>query len=155
MRSFKASPGIYLVLGWPFVGMLAFVLCRDLIGRGGPDDWKLTAVMISVIASGIFWLSSFRLDVSSDSIAYTTLFHRRSMLRRADIVFAGFVFEDSFQPSGDFVLRDRLGGELRIHAKLFSREAVRELIALSSPIESGREATPGGPRRFPDQINQP
>jgi hypothetical protein len=81
-----------------------------------------------------FWLWRFRLDFSTERVGYASLFKPYRTIQRDSIGEAAFARETSaFEGRNTFVVTGAGGEELRINAKVFSREAVQQLFQLGSP----------------------
>jgi hypothetical protein len=90
--------------------------------------WQMVALIAFALVLCWLWLSRFRLEFDDNSIGYSSLFTGYRTIPRGQIVEANFAGETSpFESPFTFVLRTSTGEELRINAKVFSRQAVQEL----------------------------
>ena len=127
-QEYRACGSSYLVfaaiVGTP-LGISAFAAFRQ--------PFFLKAILICLAALGLafLWLSRFRLVITPEAVSYSSLFTRERTVQRADIVAGGFAAHTGgFESPFTFVIRSGSGSEIRINAKVFSREAVRELCTL-------------------------
>jgi hypothetical protein len=102
----------------------------------------LTVIGVLALAWALVFLgiSRFRLGIDAKSISYSSLFTRKRTLERSEITHADFAeVTGAFESPITFLIRTKAGEEMRINAKVFSIEAVRELCSLAS--ESLRHQT--------------
>jgi hypothetical protein len=102
-----------------------------LIKSGHPSWWQAIAIWVAAWAFAILWLSRYRLEITADSVAYSSLFSRKRSVVRSEIVAADLADETgSFESPLTFVIRNTSGAELRVNSKVFSHEAVQALFEL-------------------------
>jgi hypothetical protein len=131
-KEFGACPSSYIVFGVMFGGMLALWLGGLIVRGGGPSSvWILIGVLTFSWAFTFFGFSRFRLLIDAESVTYSSLFTSRMTFQRSEITHADFAEETgSFESPFTFVIRNKAGEEMRINAKVFTLEAVRELASL-------------------------
>jgi hypothetical protein len=128
---YKACRSSYVVFGIIF-GTPLFLVSVVLIRGADPSWWQGFAVSSLALASSLLGLSRYRLVITPDAVAYSSLLHPRRKIRRSDIAHADFADETGpFDSPMTFVIRGLAGEELRINARVFSRDAVAALAGLS------------------------
>jgi hypothetical protein len=136
---FRACPSGYVVFGIIF-GTPLVLISAVLIRGADPSWWQGIAVSSLVLASSILGLSRYRLVLTPDAVVYSSPFHPRRMIRRSDITHADFAEETGPLDSPiTFVIQGQASEELRINAKVFSRNAVAALADLSHVGSPARE----------------
>lgn len=123
----KACASSYIV----FTALCAVPAAPALIGlliTNKKPLWDVLLVCATAWLFAMFWLSRFRLEITLESVTYSSLFSRPRSIPRSEIVSAGLprVTRRTEGPY-TFVIRTRTGSELRINAKVFSMEAAKEL----------------------------
>ena len=93
-RTYTVLPGTYLILVI-FSGGLAFLLVVAPLVMAYPSvsEWKVllgVAVAIAVPALICYWLSCFKLNITQDTVTYTSLLDGEKAIRLDEIVDAGF-----------------------------------------------------------------
>jgi hypothetical protein len=131
-KEFRTCLCTYVVFGVMFGGMLALWLGGLIVRGGGPSSvWILIGVLTFSWAFTFFRFSRFRLLIDAESVTYSSLFISRKTFQRSEITHADFTEErGSFESPFTFVIRNKAGEAMRINAKVFSLEAVRELASL-------------------------
>ncbi len=130
MRTFRACLSSYIVFtvicGIPLIiGIFAAAKSHSAL--------PLVAIAISAFLFSCFWLSRFRLEFNSERIGYASLFRPYRSIQRDTVVHADFASDTSaYESPFTFVVRSALGDELRINAKVFSREAFQHLLELGA-----------------------
>jgi len=131
-RTYRAAASAYLV----FAGIcLALeVLWLGAAWKRGVVTWGPTLLIGGVYAGAALWLSRFRLEFTADELRVTRPFGGERRLARADVLAVEFSPPVGRNES-PFTLSIRVGDgeELRLNAKLFTREAVQSLLALNPP----------------------
>jgi hypothetical protein len=132
---YKACPSSYVVFG--IICGIPLALSAAVLIRGADPSWWY-AFVLSVLAQALCFLalSRYKLVITPEAVAYSNPFRFRRLIRRSEIVHADFAEETGrFESPITFVVRCRTGEQLRINAKVFSRDAVTALVDLS-PDES-------------------
>lgn len=129
-RTYRAAPSAYLV----FAGIcLALeVLWLGAAWKSGVVTWAPILLIGGVYAGTVLWLARFRLEFTADELRVTRPFRGEHRVARADVLAVEFSppvgrHESPFTLS----IRVRDGEELRLNAKLFTREAVQSLLAFA------------------------
>ena len=139
MRTYVAVPSAYVALsvitGLPVACSVAICFMEP---KPGSFLGLLTALGGFTLA--MIWLRRFRIIIDDRTITYTSLTQRRTVLLE-EIKSVKFSIEPFADPGGPTV---RLTLKLRtrdpaviINAKVFSREAIRDVRSLA-PVESSR-----------------
>ncbi len=129
-RIYRAAPSAYLV----FAGIcLALeVLWLGAAWKSGVVTWAPILLIAGVYAGTALWLSRFRLEFTADELHLTRPFRGEQRIARTEVVAVEFSLAGTRdEPPFTLAIRLRDGEELRLNAKLFSREAVRCLCALA------------------------
>jgi hypothetical protein len=131
---YRACPSSYVVFGIIFGSPL--VLISAVMIRGAdPSWWQAFALSSLALASSFVGLTRYWLAITPDAVAYSSPLRPRRTIRRADIVHADFAEETArFESPITFVIRGRASEELRINAKVFSRDAVAALVDLGHVV---------------------
>jgi hypothetical protein len=128
---FRACPSSYVVFGIIF-GTPLVLVSAVLIRGADPSWWQGIAVSSLLLASSVLGLSRYRLVITPDAVVYSSPLRRRRMIRRSDLTHAGFAEETGpLESPVTFVIQGQAGEELRINAKVFSRNAVAALTDLT------------------------
>jgi hypothetical protein len=128
-KDFRACLSTYIVFGVMFGGMEALWFAGLLVRGGGPPSvWMFIGILTFAWAFVFFGISRFRLHIDAESVSYSSLFTHKRRFERSEITHAEFAeVTGSFEGPFTFVIRTTAGEEMRINAKIFSLEAVREL----------------------------
>jgi hypothetical protein len=120
----------YFVFGTIFG--IPLVLSFAILIRGAAPSWWLAFAVSSIsLASSVLALSRYRLVITPDSVTYSSPLLPHRMVRRSDIVHADFADETGpFESPITFVIQGRAGENMRINAKVFSRDALGALVDL-------------------------
>ncbi len=111
-------------------GVMDALIISILFDKGGSDPslWTVLAFLTFGWAFTFFGFSRFRLVINVNSVSYSSLFTRQKTIQKSEITHADFAEETgSLESPFTFVIRTDAGEEMRINAKVFSLEAVREL----------------------------
>jgi hypothetical protein len=145
MRTFRACWSSYLVMTI-CIGIIP-IIATPLALRGDKGAAPIAVVGWAALLFTYLWLARFRLDFMSERVGYSSLFRRYSSIRRDSITEADFTSETSpFEGRNTFVVRGARGEEIRINAKVFSREALQQLFHLG-PQRSNQAMEPTASRR--------
>jgi len=129
-RTFRAAPSAYLV----FAGIcLALeVLWLGAAWKSGNVTWAPVLLIAGLYAGTVAWLARFRLTLDADALHVRLPFRSERRLALDDLASVTFEARRDEAPF-TLVLRLCSGEELRLNGKLFTREAVRNLLALNPP----------------------
>lgn len=129
-RTYRAAPSAYFV----FAGIcLALeVLWLGAAWKTGVVTWAPILLIAGAYAGVVLWLSRFRLEFTADELRVVTPFGGERRLARADILGVEFVATRT-RTEGPFTLAIHVkdAADLRLNAKLFTREAVTRLLELA------------------------
>jgi len=129
-RTFRAAPSAYLVFAG--ISLALEVLWLGAAWKSGTVTWAPVLLIAGLYAGTVAWLACFRLTLDADALHVRLPFRAERRLALDDL--ASVTFEARRrEPPFTLVLRLRSGEELRLNAKLFTREAVRNLLALNPP----------------------
>jgi hypothetical protein len=130
-KVFRACRSSYIVFG-VIHGVLLALWAWAVVVRGWhPTFWWFVGILTGSWTFVYFSLSRFRLVITPESVSYSSLFSPRKEFPRSEITFADFAkTTGSFESPLTFSIRTKSGDEMRINAKVFSLEAVRELGSL-------------------------
>ena|SRR5579864_641127 len=130
-KEFRSCLSSYIVFGTIFGVLLALWFSALLIRGTFPNWWMPIGILTFGWAAVFFWLSRFRLLIDENSVSYSSLLTRKKTCQRSDIIHADFAkVTGSLESPFTFVICTKAGEEMRINAKVFSLEAVRELGSL-------------------------
>lgn len=134
-RTYRAAPSAYLV----FAGIcLALeVLWFGAAWKSGAVTWAPVLLIAGVYVASVVWLTRFRLTLEPDALLLRLPFRAERRVPLAELASLTFDARPS-EPPFTLVLRLRDGAELRLNAKLFTREAVQSLLALNPPPATQR-----------------
>lgn len=131
METYRAAPSGFVVFG-VICGAIALLWVAAAYASGA--SWIPALIPLGAFALVCLGLSRFRLTFGPDRLSYASLFVSPRSLPIAAIV--------SVEPLGRLgprtpprtvVVKSSAGEELRVNAKVFSREAVGRLLALAKP----------------------
>lgn len=128
-RTYRAAPSAYVVFA-TITGALS-VLWLAAMWRGGAP-WLPLLVPLGGFGLVVLWLSRFRLTFGPEEILVAQPFRRVRVARR-DVLSVEFA-EETGRNEAPLVLciRTSVGEELRLNAKVFSTEAIQQLLAVPS-----------------------
>lgn len=129
-RTFRAAPSAYLVFGG--ITLALEVLWFGAAWRSGAVTWAPVLLIAGLYVGTVAWLARFRITLDSEALHVRLPFRPERRLAFDDLASVTFVSRRS-EPPFTLVLRLRSGEELRLNAKLFTREAVQSLLALNPP----------------------
>jgi hypothetical protein len=131
METYRAESSAFLVLG---VICGAITLLWLIAAYVWGASWVPVLIPVGAFAFGCLWLSRFRLTFGTDHLSYASLFMSRRSLPVAAIVSVELAGRTGpWESPLTIVVKSGSGKELRVNAKVFSREAVRRLFALEKP----------------------
>ena len=128
-KIYRAVPSAYAIL-CGLTSIPAFVWCYAFV-QGRPIQLQPILMVLFVVGVIAFWLSRFRLTIKNSSISYSSLFQGNVSIPRTDIQSIGFVIAKS--PTSPLVtaeVKRKDGTSITINVKVFSKEAVKELMAM-------------------------
>lgn len=135
-KEYRACLSSYVVVGVIFGGLLALWLTILLVRGMFPNWWMPICIVTCGWTFVLCWLSRFRLSIDAESVSYSSLFTHQKKIQRSEITIANFAkVKGPFESPYAFVIRTKAGEEIRINAKVFSLEAVRELAGLANVTE--------------------
>ena len=128
-RACASSSAVFTII-WSVLALMGVAaLCKT----GQPSLWQPVAICVRAGIFAAVWLSRYRLEFADDSLAYRSLFSRERRMNRSEIVFADFAERTGpFESPLTFVIRTASEAEIRVNARVFSREAVRALVGLAA-----------------------
>ena len=128
-RACASSSAVFTII-WSVLALMGVAaLCKT----GQPSLCQPVAICVGAGIFAAVWLSRYRLEFADDSVAYRSLFSRERRMNRSEIVFADFAERTGpFESPLTFVIRTASGAEIRVNARVFSREAVRALVGLAA-----------------------
>ena len=129
-RTFRAAPGAYLVFAG--ISLALEVLWLGAAWKSGSVTWAPVLLIAGVYAGTVLWLTRLRLVLEANELHVQLPFQRERRLARAEIVSVELEPRPD-EPPFTLVLRLKSGEELRLNAKLLTREAVRCLLDLNPP----------------------
>ena len=130
MHTFRACWSSYLVMTI-CIGIIPTVT-TPLALRGDRGATQIAVVGWAALLLAYFWLSRFRLEFSDERIGYESLFSPYRIIQRDAVADAEFARDSSsYESPFTFVVRTVTGEQLRINAKVFSREALQHLLQLT------------------------
>ena len=129
-RKFGAARGAYVVFGG-INGALA-LLWLGVAWKAGSVTWGPLVLLAVSYVLCVLWLSRFGIELTAEELRFVQPFGGERRIARADILGVEFVAPKT-RNEGPFTLaiRVRDGEELRLNAKLFTREAVQLLLGLA------------------------
>lgn len=137
-RTYKAAISSYIGFGIFVFGFSGLVLSPLFIEYPPPKPHD--AILAAMMAVGLpvcvfWWLSRFRLTIGPDSISYSSAFGKEQSVDLADIHGAEVVM---IYECRRVCLAIKTGMEIRmrIHHKIFSREAYQDLCRVVTPHSS-------------------
>lgn len=129
-RTFRAAPSAYLVFAG--ISLALEVLWLGAAWKSGAVTWAPVLLIAGLYVATVVWLTGFRLTLDAEALRIRLPFRPERRLARAEIVSVEFDARPD-EPPFTLVFRLESGEELRLNAKLFTREAVRCLLALNPP----------------------
>jgi hypothetical protein len=128
-RTYRTTPGAYLVSA-TLTATLCVMWALAVWRLEAP--WQPLLVPLAAFALVALWLSRFRLTIGEGEIRLAAPFQGARRLALHDVISIEFGSE-SGRTQSPFVLciRTSDGEELRFDAKVFSTEAVQQLLALA------------------------
>ncbi|MGA3268969.1 MAG: hypothetical protein ABSE16_19390 [Verrucomicrobiota bacterium] len=150
-RTYKASPSSYAIFGIPTICLLGFVFLTFYLGIAsrGPAD-LFCAFLFAVLPIFVFWwLSRFRLTIGPDSISYSSAFGKEQSVDLADARDAEVVLV--YERRMLFLaIKTPTEIKMRIHHKVFSREAYQDLCRTVMPdsVSQQVDVVPQKPTAF-------
>lgn len=129
-RTFRAAPSAYLVFAG--ITLALEVLWLGAAWRSGAVTWAPVLLIAGLYLGTVAWLARFRIRFDSDALRLRLPFRPERRLSFDDLAAVTFEARRD-EPPFTLVLRLRTGEELRLNAKLFTREAVQSLLALNPP----------------------
>jgi len=130
-KLFQACRSSYIVFGVIHGAILALFISAVVV-RGWHSSWFWPFGILTGSWAFVFlWLSKFRLVITSESVSYSSLFSPKKEFQRCEIISADFAeTTGSFESPFTFSIWNKSGEEMRINAKVFPLDAVRELGSL-------------------------
>ena len=145
MRTFRACWSSYRVMTI-CVGIIPAITTPFAL-RGDKGAAQIAVLGWAALLFVYFWLLRFRLEFSDERVGYRSLFRPYRSVQRDAVVEADFAKKTStYESPFTFIVRPAAGGELRINAKVFSREALQHLRELA-PQGSNQSLQPTTDRR--------
>jgi hypothetical protein len=146
-KVYRACASSYVVFT-VLTGVPVGINVAALIATGNPSLWWIIAAGTGVLLFVCLCLWRFRLEITADTVAYASLFMRKRMIARSEIVAVGPARRTGrLEGPMTIVIRSKSGEEIRVNAKVFSLEAVRALAALAAgpPSDPSRFSSDRGP----------
>lgn len=131
-RTYTVPIGTFVILGVLSFGLsLLLVLAPVLYSVSQPSSLRIvgfSAIAFGIPAAIMFWLSRFRLVVTSDALAYSSLFSGQRTIRLSDVTAFRLVRKVSLTGGvGSWIEVETADSKLAINYKVFSREAQQDL----------------------------
>ena len=129
-QTYRAARSAYVVFG---------IMCGVLAVLGtwaalvSPMSWGPVLIPAGAYVLACVWLSRYRLVFSVDGLSYGSLFTPERVIPYRSIEsIKPIFFTGRFAPPQRVLVKTKTGEELLINTKVFSREAVKRLVALKT-----------------------
>ena len=133
-RTYRACLSSYIVLSICIGITPAIALVFAL--RGDRDAMWIVAVGLAALLFTYFWLSRFRLTITSHSVTYCSLFTGERTIELSEVDGSDMVYQSGLYGGRYLLAVKARGTTTRINFKVFSREAARALFHLVGPNQS-------------------
>src|SRR5437588_554543 len=132
-RTYRACASSYIILSVPF----ALIAGIELWTAKSAD--LLLAAVLALQLFIYLWLLRFKLTITPNSLTYSTLFAARQTIDLSEITNADIVVEGYGAYQRHLLEITTRWLSIRVHLKIFSREAVKDL------FQTIKAASPGAP----------